>query len=392
MKRILFIDDEPLILEGIRALLRKSRDRWHMVFADGPEAALGEIDRATFDVIVSDMRMPGMDGAGMLTLVKERQPAAARIVLSGYSERESVLRAVPVAHQFLPKPCNPATLEMTIDRACGGPGLVSDERLRAAIGATYQLPSVSRTFRELLVLLDQPTTSIAEVAALLESDPAMSAKTLQLVNSAFFSLPRRVASVRQAVVYLGLEAVRSVALAASAFAVLENVPESLVQHVCRRGMLAGSIARFVDPKGGDDAFTAAMLQDIGQLVLASCLPAESARIRARSVRENLAIEEVEMDALGLTHAQVGAHLLALWGLPSSIVEGVAFSHTPEVHAGRSFDIPAVTHVAGCIAGEVAGAPPGQLLDEAWVASFGAESLIANWRERARALASARVAA
>jgi HD-like signal output (HDOD) protein/ActR/RegA family two-component response regulator len=384
-KHILFVDDEPRILDGIRALLRRSRDRWEMRFAPGPIHALAEIEKQAFDVVVCDMRMPEMDGAEVLARVKAKQPAAARIVLSGHTEREAALRAVPVAHQFLPKPCHGGTLEMTIDRACGGAGLISDDRLRGVIGATFQLPSASRALQKLLSVIDLPSTGSGEVAGIIESDTAMCAKTLQIANSAFFSLPKRMTSVRQTVVYLGLDTVRAMALATGAFAILNGVPPALVDEIRRRGLLAAQIARIIAQVDPDDAFTAAMLQDIGQLLIAARLPEEHARIRTQAARHRVPIHLVEAEVLGATHAQVGAHLLSLWGLPAPIVQGVAFSDTPDVQ-GRIFDIAACTHVAGRLADEAEQPDSPIGVDASWLTTFGLQNHLPAWRTRARALA------
>ena len=106
MKSILFVDDEQQILDGLKDLLRKQRKQWSMVFALGGQAALDELTQRPFDVVVSDMRMPGIDGATLLTRVKEMYPASARIILSGHADRDSIVRALPVAHQFLNRPCD----------------------------------------------------------------------------------------------------------------------------------------------------------------------------------------------------------------------------------------------------------------------------------------------
>lgn len=393
MKRILFVDDEPRILEGLRDLLRRNRKRWEMSFALGAEAALAELAHGHFDVVVTDMRMPYMDGALLLARVKESQPSAVRIILSGHAEREAAIRAVPVAHQFLSKPCDGATLEMAIDHACGGAGLISDEHLRDVIGATFQLPSLSKTLSELLRVLDSPNASAADLVDILERDPAMSAKTLQLVNSAFFGLPRRVSSIRQAVVYLGIKAVRASALGAEAFTVVKGVSESLIRDVQRTGILSSHIARSIAGTDSDEASTAAMLQDVGQLLIAARLPEEAATVRRRSRLEGLPIHLLEQEVLGATHAQIGAHLLAMWGLPEAIVQAVAFSHTTHRMVGPDLRVAAIAQLSNCLAREVYGDELAAYeFEPSWLASFGFDTHLDTWRDQAAALARLGMAA
>jgi DNA-binding NtrC family response regulator len=116
MIRILFVDDDQDILAGLRNRLRAQRSRWDMVFVQSGYEALEELELASFDVVVSDMRMPLMDGAELLAQVKDRHPDVARIVLSGDAERDAVQRALPIVHQFLTKPCDGNVLRAAIEQ------------------------------------------------------------------------------------------------------------------------------------------------------------------------------------------------------------------------------------------------------------------------------------
>src|SRR5713226_9458509 len=112
MRNILFVDDEPRILDGLQRTLQVQHLPWEASFALGGEAALALLETRPFDVIVADMRMPQMDGATLLTRVRQQFSHVARIVLTGYTEFDTALRAVPVAHQSLAKPCDPDMLRV----------------------------------------------------------------------------------------------------------------------------------------------------------------------------------------------------------------------------------------------------------------------------------------
>ncbi len=116
-RRILFVDDEPLVLQGLQRMLRTMRNEWDMAFAEGGEAGLALLAEAPFDVVVSDMRMPGMNGAQFLREVMRLYPTTVRLVLSGHADKDLVSQCVGVAHQYLNKPCDADTLKSTIQNA-----------------------------------------------------------------------------------------------------------------------------------------------------------------------------------------------------------------------------------------------------------------------------------
>ncbi len=191
MKRVLFVDDEKNVLDGMRRMLRASRESWEMEFVSSGEAALLACNERAFDVVVSDLRMPGMDGAQLLGHIRDQFPSTARIILSGYSELALTARAVPVAYRVLAKPCNGAELKETIERVCTLQDILCSPMLRQIIGSIGELPSLSSTYIALSHALRTTDTPISDVAKIIEQDVAMSAKILQLVNSGFFGLARR---------------------------------------------------------------------------------------------------------------------------------------------------------------------------------------------------------
>lgn len=373
MKRILFVDDEPRVLDGLRDLFRKQRKEWDMVFAPGGPEGVAALDAGEFDVVVSDMRMPVMDGNAVLHAARERHPAAARVILSGHAGREAELSAMAVAHQFVSKPCDPATLKSIIERACALPALLRDERLRGLIGALDKLPSTPTLYWELTRAMTNADVSMGALAALVEQDPAMTAKVLQLVNSAAFGSARQHTSVQQALTYLGTQRLKALALSAQVFAEgTRSTPgfdlAAEQQHAARVSTLA---QRFLaDASRAETAFTAGLLHDVGRIVLATCAP------------------EADAESAGVTHAEAGAYLLALWGLPLEIVEAVQHHHAPPADAT---DITFAVHVADALAHESASTSDptvgGRLRLEAIEASpFGSQ--LSRWR----AVASAALAA
>jgi putative nucleotidyltransferase with HDIG domain len=373
MRRVLFVDDEAQMLDSLRDALRPRRHEWQMSFAASGEDALDRLEREVYDVIVSDMRMHGMDGATLLGLVERWQPGTVRIVLSGSAERDVVARAAAVAHRFLAKPCDVDELARLVERSCA---------LRSLPASATRLPTAPRLHAQLTALLRDGGATPADAAAIIERDIAMSAKVLALVNSAWFGLRRRVIDVRSAAVYLGLTTLRGLVLSAHAFEGLApRRPiagfsiEAVQGHCLRVAQLARQLLPYGEER--DDAFTAALLHDVGLLALAADEPDYLAAVLARARESGRPVVEVELAERGVTHAELGAHLLAQWGLPDSIVEAVAYHHRPQaLHHPRMDAVAAVAIACGLVDGRV---------DTAYIDSIAATDRLDGWRTLAHEL-------
>lgn len=357
MKKILFVDDELAVLEGLRRVLRCQRHEWDMTFVDRGQAALEELSTSTYDVIVSDMRMPGMDGAALLARVQEQHPGVVRLILSGYSALEAVLRAVPVAHQFLNKPCEAAVLQEVISRTCALQALLEHDALREVVGKVESLPVLPKVYHSLVVAMQDADVGIDDVVPIIEQDPAITAKILQLVNSAFFGLSRTISTLRDAARYLGLNMLRDLTLSMEVFRTFEGEapPHGFsFEDEQAHALLSARIARLLpdDKLVGENAFVAAMLHDIGKLVIATKMPEEYRRVVAACAESLQPIYAVEEHVIGVSHAEIGGYLLGIWGLPYPIVEAVANHHRPARVEHTSFDAVGAVHVADALAREV----------------------------------------
>lgn len=385
-KRILFVDDQPEILAGLRNLLRRRRNRWEMAFACSGQEALDLLAQAPYDVVVSDMRMPGMDGASLLAQVKERYPATARIILSGYADQVLAMRATYVAHQFLNKPCDAATLENVLQRTLDLQDLISSTEVRRIVGSLSSLPVLPRIYTELSRALAQEETTIKGVTQILEQDMGVCAKLLQMVNSAFFRLARKVSSVGEAVSYLGMDTVKNLVLAAKVFDFpgpgVDGLAAASLQAHC---LHVAALSRSIAGEDTDAAFTAGLLHDIGILILACGMPSQLKAALSLARQEGRPLPQVERELYGTTHAEVGAYLLGLWGLPYPVVEAVANHHQPERVPQRGFDLLAAVHIAECLAHEAQAVDfsDGGPLDPDYLASLDVAGRLETWRAQAR---------
>ena len=357
VKRILFVDDESKVLDGIRRMLHGQRARWNMQFAVGGEAALQACENGAFDVVVSDMRMPGMDGATLLGHIRDRFPSTARIILSGHSEVALATRAVHVAHRFLTKPCQAAELQTAIERVCTLQEVLWAPEIRKVVGAVGELPSLSSTYISLTQTIGDPESSIVHIADIIERDVAMSAKILQLVNSAFFGLAQNINSLRSAVAYLGMETIKNLALTTETFRVFapdSRIPQSVFEKIQQNAHRAAAIAGIlpVGPKSRDVTVVAALLHDAGTLILASKMPDTFCSVRQRASERKCEPFEAEEELLGTSHAEIGAYLLGLWGVPNLAIEAIAHHHHPTRIPHSGFDISIAVYVASLLSHEL----------------------------------------
>ena len=345
MIRIVFADDEVNVLQAMQRSLHGMRNEWSMVFASSGAAALDELAKTPADVIVSDMRMPGMDGWQLLSQVKKLHPQMVRLVLSGHADPASIMRTVGVAHQYLAKPCESAALKAAISQTHMLRQLLSSDRLAHLVGRVDMLPSAPKAFQEILACLQQPTASVAEAARIIGRDVAMTANVIKLVNSAFFGSRQPITTASRAVAYLGLDTLGALVLGHSAFKSGETTGiagfslERLWQHSLDTAAAARIVAVYekLSPARVEEAFLAGMLHDVGKVVFAT-RPAAAADDPASSLAEATAQMEAH-------HAEVGAYLLGLWGFPNSIVEAVAFHHSPSRSAVDGLNLPRLIHIA-----------------------------------------------
>lgn len=393
-KRILFVDDDRVVLQGLERMLFEMDDRWEMVFADSPENALRTLGGARFDVIVSDARMPEMDGVSLLARVRTEHPEVVRIILTGYAELEATLRAMPVAHSFLSKPCKPAVLVETLQRSCALRVLLEREELRALVGGVSGLPVQPEVYSRLTEAIAHPEADTAHIARIVCQDIGLSSKVLHLTNNAFFGTCKRFVSVDQAVTFIGVNMLRKLVQSAEVFTTLGPSPElarPFLAATHRHARACARLARAIagDSGRGDHAYLAGMLHDVGQLVWASYAPALLERMSQQQAVGQSLSPAMEAATAGTVHGRVGGYLLGLWGLEYPLVEAVAYHHDPASIGGTVLDLPTIVHVADALAHEIenehVGLEADSMLDMAHLERLGTLDELDGWRALGRDL-------
>ena len=383
-KRVLLVTGTAATSGALRSAFQQQRSPWQTVFVPSAAEALAELDRARFHAIVSELHLPQTDGAQLLSQVRERHPNVVRLCLSDGVDEELFLRAVPVTHQFLSKPCNADTVREVIECACSVAGLLQNEAIRELIGKLQALPATPQTFEALSAAIARPNAHTADICGIVTNDRALCVKTLQIVNSAMFRRTGPITSIQAAVAYVGLEMLKSLALSACMFQALDASPATgkrladLQARSIRKARLAHLLLE--GSHGADEAFTAALLLDIGQAVLALSAAAQFERMVALSRERDLPWHQVEPECFGVAHPEVGACLLGLWGLPLELIEAVANHHCPSRVQHAQTRVLAAVHVADAIVDASADHPARLLdhLDAAFVARAEVSRYLSDW--------------
>lgn len=389
-KRILFVDDEANILDGLRRMLRPQRLEWDMNFAASGQDALSALSEQHYDAVVSDMRMPGMDGAELLAQVQHQYPHIVRIILSGQSDQEAILRSVAPSHRYLAKPCDAQLIKSVLVQSFALRDLLNRDELRSVVAGMDHLPTLPSLYEKLVEMLQSEQTSVHDVGELVASDPVMASEILRLVNSAYFGIGRRITNPSQATTYLGLETIRDLVLAVGLFTQLDAGStknfslEQLWNHCLAVCGFAKRIATHeCMPKSIiEDACLAGLVHDLGVLVFATSLPEEFSKARELELNGEIDPNVAEREIFGATHAEVGAYMLGLWGIPETVVAAVAFHHVPTLYPHQEMQPLTVVHVSDACAVDTS--PRGGVfscgpLDHQYINNLGYAERLPEWQ-------------
>jgi HD-like signal output (HDOD) protein/ActR/RegA family two-component response regulator len=386
MKRILFVEDDSLMRQLYTLMLSHESGQWETTMAPDGQTALTLLTESVFDVVVSDMQMPGMDGIELLTEVRKLYPQITRIIVSGLSDQAAAASSLNCTHLFISKPFDLKTLTSALNRIYSLDAYLKDEKLRQLAGRLRTLPSFPAIYLEIVKAVESPHSGIDDIAEIIAKDPGITVKLLQVANSAAFGLLETVSDPVQAVQQLGLSTVRSLTLSAQVYSSFNCRPlknfsaDALWTHLNRCADLAGRIMRCERADTGDteDAYTAGMLHDMGQLMLADSLPDEFEKALLLAEAEKILLQDAEIRIFGATHTGLAAYLFGLWGLPAPIIEAVAFHHTPEKSDLKAFSPLTAIHVANALCLD----PASENLNLAYLAEIGCADRLKTWRSLA----------
>ena len=390
-KQICIVDNDPLSSAALKQALTTMSGAWECTFVSTADAALAKFAAQPFDAVVTKLNLGKTSGADLLREAGKLHPKAVRFVLGSVADQEMIMNGIGGTHQFISQSCEPPVLVSLIQRSLALDAWLSSDKLRALAPRLQRLPSLPSTYFEMLKLVESPNADMQGISEVIARDPAVTARLLQMVNSAAFALNQKITSPLDAVSLLGIETVKSLVLCLQVFAQNDQAKEAglsferLWEHSFSVATLAQAITmrQTRNARLANDAFTAGLLHDIGRIMLATNVSKEFAAALAAAKTSQRLLHEEEEAQLGVTHTQVGAYLLGLWGMPAPLVEAVALHHCPGQTPIKEFTLLTAVHAADVLAHE-SETQKDQLrqptFDQSYLAALGLADKVETWRQ------------
>lgn len=298
-------------------------------------------ERGAFDVVVLDTRLPNFGTSDMFTYFYRQYPQTIRLAFVPEGHREEVHREA-LAYQSVVRTAGVDEISAMIERAAELHERLSDPKLQQMLKRVEVLPSPPHIVSRLNAALNRHNASINEVSEIISQDIAIPARLLQVVNSAYFSLARTMTNVREAVAYLGFDAVRNLIVTLEMFREMGHpTSPAFVDQVERLQMHSADVANLTrdfisDRQQAHDAFVGSLIHDVGHLVMASYFEGEYVELQD-AVSGGASLAETERNMFGVTHGDLGAQLMCQWGLPYRLIDSVAFHHDAPRFASTGID-------------------------------------------------------
>ncbi len=286
------------------------------------------------DMVITDMRMPEMNGYQLLQKVKELHPSSLRIILSGYAEKNTILEALQknIAKLYILKPWENDKLIRLVDQLFETENILRDSNLLGLINNVDDLPTLKNSYFHIMDLIDNDA-DITKISGAIERDHSITTKILHIINSAFYEV--KTGSVQQAIAYLGLATIRNILLATAivdSFNMRDRYGTRL-EILWRHAFICSKIVNVIYEKLlvrklSEHEVSAGLLHNIGIVLLLTLYPEKYIEIFHRAEQEQQSLLQMEQKFLNVTHQQTGGYLLRWWGLPQPIIEAALYHHTP----------------------------------------------------------------
>jgi HD-like signal output (HDOD) protein/ActR/RegA family two-component response regulator len=390
-KRILFVGEDQILCQQFQAECAGPDSAWIVQYSRNEEEALALCHQFTIAAVVAEVNLGGKNGTELLDSFMRRQPKALRIIVSNLADLENTVKCVGHAHHHVLKPCRAQTLHHVLEEAFAQEAWLPSEPVQGLIAQMKQVPSPLKAYTQIVQEMKSPDCSLEKIGRLIEQDPAVTAKVLQLANSAVFGLELNVANAAEAIGYIGLENTKAVVLLAHTFSSFDNLKlvQFSIEELWRHSILVGRLARRVaelehaQEDLAEQSFAAGLLHDIGKLMFAANHAGLFGKVLRLAREQQCNLWEAEAQVLpGVGHAELGATVLGIWGLPKTITEAVALHHRPWQQREHAFSAITAVHVANILDHEKHPDPtiimPSQI-NTSYLKDLGLIDRVENWR-------------
>lgn len=363
---------------------------WDCQMVAAADEVKGTLQQNSFHVLIFNSLVTAEPC--LAEVLKDQSANLVRIVLGAGNDKAEGARWNASGLSLLPQTTDGAALSANINRLARVQEWMSDQGMKKLLGHCRKLPAIPRLYSQVTAELASPNASIDAVAHLIAQDPVMTAKLLQVVNSAFFALGRELTNATEAVIFLGAERTRSLILLAGVFTQFESVkcPGFSAEQTWNHSLQVAAFARTVaitetrSAKIAEAAFTAGLVHDVAKLILAANVPAMYQGIEQLHASKQLTQREAELQVLGTTHAELGACLMGTWGVSLPVLEAVAWHHIPTESSDRGFTLTTAVHAANIFAYEMGCGSGGNALpekfDHAYLDQIGLGDRRNDWRK------------
>ena len=395
-KSILFVDDEEMILKGLKRMLHKYSKEWDMRFALGAEVALKMLNEQEVNVVVTDMKMPGMSGVELMEKIKTLYPHTVRIVLSGHSEKEDVIKSIKLAHQYLAKPVESEKLISVIEQTYYLNTVLKDKEVKRVVATIEALPALPTTYNKIMKELESDDFSLKNIGAIVSQDIGTSTNILKQVNSSFWGLTSKVQTPDQAVNLLGADIIKSLVLKHHIFSLYEDIGSDIfsISDMEKKAILSSQFSKIIstelklEKELQDSAFIATMLQDVGILILLTNFPKTyNVVLDELKKNEGYSLRQAELSVMGVSHAEIGAYLLGIWGMNFEVVSAIAMHHSPKVLDKRTDLVTFISYLSNAIYetlnDDIFNMPDDMDIDRVYLANIGMLEKIDTFYEKCR---------
>jgi HD-like signal output (HDOD) protein/ActR/RegA family two-component response regulator len=391
-KRILFVGEDQVLYQEFQAHCAGPESAWTVQHARTEEEALALCHQQTTAAVVADVHLNGKSGKDLLDAFMRRQPKALRIIISDLADVASTMKCIGHAHHHVLKPCSAQTLLQVLEQAFAQEAWLPSEPVQGFIAQMRQVPSPIKAYQQIVQEMKSPTCSLEKIGTLVAQDPAVAAKVLQLANSTVFGREHNVVNPAEAIGFIGLETTKAVVLLAHTFSSFDNLrlAQFSIEDLWRHSVDVGRMAKRVVAleNAGEDmaeqAFAAGLLHDIGKLLFAANLPGLFSKVLRLSREQHCNLWEAEAQVLpSVGHAELGAAVLGIWGLPKSIIEAVALHHSPWRQRSHKFSPVTAVHVANILDHEAHPDPAiimPSLINTSYLADMRLAARVEEWRQ------------